>query len=197
MVLKTIGNPIITGVSARHLHLSEKDLETLFGKGHSLTPMKDLRQPGQFACEEKVAVVGPKGRFDSVRVLGPTRKMTQVEVSMTDAMKLGVVPPVRDSGQLEGSPGVRIIGPVGSVDLEQGLIAAKRHIHMVPEDAARYGVKDKELVSVVCEKEGRKLVFQDVLIRVNPTFALEFHVDTDEANAALLQTGDMVSIVRE
>jgi len=190
-------NPIITGVSARHLHLSHEDLDSLFGSGHSLTPMKELRQPGQFACEEKVTVLGSKGRFEGVRVLGPTRKQTQVEVSVTDAMRLGVAPPVRDSGQLAGSPGVILIGPAGTVELDEGLIVAKRHIHMIPENAAMYGLRDKDLVSVVCEKEGRQLLFRDVLVRVNETYALEFHVDTDEANAALLQTGDWVFIVEE
>src|SRR6056297_4134727 len=131
---------IIAGVSARHLHLSEIDLKALFGEKAQLTPIKDLGQPGQYASEEKVKVIGPKGAFESVRVLGPVRKDTQVEVSLTDAFKLGVIPPVRDSGDIEGTPGVKLIGPEGEVDLVKGLIIAKRHIHMTPEDAKRFDV---------------------------------------------------------
>ncbi|MEA1884376.1 MAG: phosphate propanoyltransferase [Thermotogota bacterium] len=187
---------IVAGVSARHLHLSEADLKVLFGEDAQLTPIKDLGQPGQYASEEKVKVMGPKGSFESVRVLGPVRKDTQVEVSLTDAYKLGVVPPVRDSGDIEGTPGVKLIGPAGEVDLEKGLILAKRHIHMTPEDSERFNVKDKDIVSVLCDTEGRKTIFQDVLIRVSPKYALEFHVDTDEANASFLKTGDEIQIIK-
>lgn len=187
---------IVAGVSARHLHLSEADLKVLFGENAQLTPIKDLGQPGQYASEEKVKVMGPKGSFESVRVLGPVRKDTQVEVSLTDAYKLGVVPPVRDSGDIEGTPGVKLIGPVGEVDLEKGLILAKRHIHMTPEDAERFDVKDKDIVSVLCDTEGRMTIFQDVLIRVSPKYALEFHVDTDEANASFLKTGHEIQIIK-
>jgi putative phosphotransacetylase len=188
---------IVAGVSARHLHLSEADLKVLFGENAQLTPIKDLGQPGQYASEEKVKVTGPKGSFESVRVLGPVRKDTQVEVSLTDAYKLGVVPPVRDSGDIEGTPGVKLIGPAGEVDLDKGLILAKRHIHMTPDDAERFDVKDKDIVSVLCDTEGRKTIFQDVLIRVSPKYALEFHVDTDEANACFLKTGDEIQIIKE
>ncbi|MDN5359490.1 MAG: putative phosphotransacetylase [Thermotogaceae bacterium] len=188
---------IVVGVSARHLHLSEADLKVLFGENAQLTPIKDLGQPGQYASEEKVKVTGPKGSFESVRVLGPVRKDTQVEVSLTDAYKLGVVPPVRDSGDIEGTPGVKLIGPAGEVDLDKGLILAKRHIHMTPDDAERFDVKDKDIVSVLCDTEGRKTIFQDVLIRVSPKYALEFHVDTDEANASFLKTGDEIQIIKE
>lgn len=188
---------IIAGVSARHLHLSQKDLEILFGKDVKLTSIKDLGQPGQFACREKVTIVGPKGKLENVRVLGPVRKDTQVEVSLSDSVKIGLKPPVRDSGDVKGSPGAKLIGLEGEVELTEGVIIAKRHIHMVPEEAERFGVKDKELVSVLCSSQGRSAVLMDVLIRVNPSYALEFHVDTDEANAVLLKTGDEISIVEE
>jgi putative phosphotransacetylase len=193
--MKIIEGAIISGVSARHLHLSQEHLEKLFGPGATLTCYKDLRQPGQFACEEKVSIVGPKGTFENVRVLGPVRKETQIEISLTDSLKLGLTPPVRDSGDVEGTPGVELIGPKGRVKLERGLMIAKRHIHMLPEDAEYYGVKDKDLVAVLCDTKGRKAVLMDVLVRVNPNYALEFHVDTDESNAVLLKTGDLVHIV--
>ena len=195
MILKE--GKIVAGVSARHLHLAEMDLQALFGENTTLTPIKDLGQPGQYASEEKVKVIGPKGQFESVRVLGPVRKDTQVEVSLTDAFKLGVIPPVRDSGDIEGTPGVTLVGPAGEVNLNKGLILAKRHIHMTPEDAKRFDVKDKDIVSVLCDTQGRKTIFQDVLIRVSPKYALEFHVDTDEANASFLKTGDQIKIIKE
>jgi len=195
--MKLRDGKIIAGVSARHLHLSEADLQILFGKEAELTPMKDLGQPGQYASEEKVRVVGPKGEFESVRVLGPVRKDTQVEVSLTDAYKLGVIPPVRDSGDIESTPGVKLIGPSGEVNLDKGLILAKRHIHMTPENAEKFQVKDKDIVSVLCDTDGRKTIFQDVLIRVSDKYALEFHVDTDEANASFLKTGDEIRIICE
>lgn len=188
---------ITAGVSARHLHLSQEHLETLFGADAQLTPVKDLGQPGQYASEEKVQVTGPKGEFPAVRVLGPVRGQTQVEVSLTDAFKLGVIPPVRDSGDIDNTPGVKLTGPKGEVELEKGLIIAKRHIHMTPKDAERFDVSDKDLVSVLCDTEGRKAIFQDVLIRVSPKYALEFHVDTDEANAVFLKSGDEVRICSE
>ncbi|KFZ22129.1 propanediol utilization phosphotransacylase [Thermotoga neapolitana LA10] len=186
---------IIVGVSNRHVHLSREDLETLFGKGYELTPVKELRQPGQYAAKETVTIVGPKGAIENVRVLGPVRKETQVEISRTDAFRLGVRPPVRDSGDLEGTPGIVIIGPNGILVKEKGVIIAKRHIHMHPKDAEHYGVKDKDIVKVIVESGDRRLIFDDVLIRVREDFALEFHVDTDEANAAMLNTGDLVYIV--
>lgn len=186
---------IIAGVSARHLHLSQQHLEILFGNGAKLTSIKDLRQPGQFACEEKVTIVGAKGVFENVRVLGPVRKDTQIEISKADSLKIGLNPPVRDSGDIEGTPGVELIGPKGKVTLLHGIIIAKRHIHMLPEDAQHYAVKEKDLVAVFCDTQGRKGIFMDVLIRVSPKFALEFHVDTDEANAVFLHTGDLVHIV--
>lgn len=187
--------PIVVGVSNRHVHLSREDVEILFGKDYQLTPIKELGQPGQFACQETVTIVGPKGSIENVRVLGPERKETQVEISLTDAYKLGLNPPVRDSGDLEGTPGITIIGPKGQVTKDRGVIIAKRHIHMHTSDAEKFGVKDKDIVKVIVEKGDRKLIFDDVLIRVSDKFALEFHVDTDEANAALLKTGDTVFIV--
>lgn len=187
--------PIVVGVSNRHVHLSREDVEILFGKDYQLTPIKDLGQPGQFACQETVTIVGPKGSIENVRVLGPERKETQVEISLTDAYKLGLNPPVRDSGDLEGTPGITIIGPKGQVTKDRGVIIAKRHIHMHTSDAEKFGVKDKDIVKVIVEKGDRKLIFDDVLVRVSDKFALEFHVDTDEANAALLKTGDIVYIV--
>lgn len=189
--------PIVTGVSNRHVHLSREDVETLFGKDYQLTPIKDLGQPGQFACKETVIIVGPKGAIEGVRVLGPERKETQVEISLTDAFKIGVMPPVRDSGDLEGTPGITIVGPKGSVVKQRGVILAKRHIHMHTNDAEKFGVKDKDIVKVIVEKGERRVIFDDVLIRVSEKFALEFHVDTDEANAALLKTGDLVFILEE
>lgn len=193
--MKKIAHPIAVGVSNRHVHLSRDDVEILFGKDHKLTPTRDLGQPGQFACEETVTLVGPKGSIENVRVLGPERKETQIEVSITDAFRLGLNPPVRDSGDLDGTPGITLVGPKGRVTKEKGVIIAKRHIHMHPKDAELFGVKDKDIVKVVVEKGERKLIFDDVLVRVSDKFALEFHVDTDEANAAQLRNGDHVYIV--
>ena len=170
--------------SARHVHLSEADIETLFGKGHTLTHKKDLSQPGQYACEERVTLVGPKTPIANVIILGPARKATQVELSFTDARTLGVSAPVRESGDVAGSAGCKIVGPAGEIDLTEGVIIAKRHIHMTPDDAAKFGVADKDIVSVKLDSDGRKTVFGDVVVRVNPNFALAMHIDTDEANAA-------------
>ncbi|MBQ3593085.1 MAG: phosphate propanoyltransferase [Clostridia bacterium] len=169
-------------VSARHVHVSQEDLEKLFGKGYELTVKKMLSQPGQYACEEKVAVVGPKGEL-KMSILGPVRSATQVEVSYTDARALGIAVPVRESGDTKGSAGVKLVGPAGEVELAEGAIAAMRHIHMTTADAAEYGVKDKDIVSV---KVGgpRGLVFDNTVVRVSDTYALAMHIDTDEANAA-------------
>ena len=175
---------VLVETSARHLHLSQEHLEILFGKGHELTVKKMLSQPGQFACEEKVEVVGPKNSL-KMSVLGPVRKDTQVEVSLTDARTLGVVAPVRESGDIAASGACKLVGPCGEVELKEGVIAAKRHIHMTPADAAEFGVCDKEIVSVKVESaNGRSLVFGDVVVRVSEKFALAMHVDTDESNAA-------------
>ena len=176
------------GVSARHLHLTQEHVEALFGKGYQLTEFKPLSQPGQYAANEKVDVVTEKGVFKGVRVLGPVRKQTQVEVALTDAMKLKINPPIRDSGNVAGSAKCKLVGPLGEVELEEGVIAALRHIHMEPGDAEYYGVKDKDFVKVAFGGE-RGLVFDKVLIRVNKDFRLEMHIDTDEANAAKIAGG--------
>ena len=171
-------------MSARHVHVTEADLETLFGKGAKLTPKKDLSQPGQFACEERVDVVGPKGTLPHVSILGPTRSATQIEVSATEARKLGVAAPVRESGDVAGSAPCKLVGPAGEVELSESVIVAKRHVHMTPEDAAAYGVSDKEIVQVKVDTPERSLIFGDVVIRVSDKFATAMHIDTDEANAA-------------
>ncbi len=176
---------VMVETSAHHVHVSAQDLETLFGKGAALTNKKDLSQPGQFACAEKVEVVGPKGSM-SMSILGPTRPETQVEISLTDARKLGVTVPIRESGDLEGTPGCILKGPAGEVELSKGVIAAKRHIHFNPEEAQKAGVTDKQIVSVKVEYNGRALTFGDVVCRVSPKYALAMHVDTDESNAAAL-----------
>jgi acetate kinase len=180
--------PFLVEVSAHHIHLTQQHVEALFGKGHQLTKHADLSQPGQFACKEQIALVGPKGRIERVRVLGPARKYSQVEIAMTEQFKLGVHPPIRESGDIADTPGCTLEGAAGSVKLERGVICAFRHIHMTPEDALRYGVRDKSVVRVRVAGD-RELVFGDVLIRVDPNFALAMHIDTDEANAANLQTG--------
>jgi len=179
-----MGNKILVETSARHLHLSEQDLETLFGKGAKLTHKKDLSQPGQFACEERVDVVGPKRTLARVSVLGPTRPATQVEISLTDARSIGLDAPIRESGQVAGSPGCKLVGPKGEVELREGVIVAKRHIHMLPEDAERLNVSDKQIVNVKLETDGRTLIFGDVVVRAHHTYALAMHIDTDEGNAA-------------
>lgn len=174
----------IVETSARHVHVTQQDLETLFGKGAALTPKKDLSQPGQFACVERVDVVGPKKTISGVSILGPVRPATQIEVSLSDARTLGVVAPIRESGDINGSAGIKLVGPAGEVEVAQGLIAAKRHIHATPADAEKLGVKDKEIVKVRIQTAERSLVFEDVVVRVSEKFALAMHIDTDEANAA-------------
>lgn len=183
------------GVSNRHLHLSQADLETLFGSDAQLTVFRDLKQPGQYAAEEVVNLVGPKGTIKNVRVLGPVRKQTQVEVSKTDSFLLGIKPPLRDSGDLMGSAPIVLEGPKGRVELSEGVIFAVRHVHLHTSEAALIGVKDKELLLARVGGE-RSLVFERVLARVHDQFALEFHVDTDEANAAGLKNGDEVVLVK-
>ena len=173
---------ILVETSARHIHVCDATLKTLFGEGATLTNKKDLSQPGQFACEEKVEVVGPKGSL-KMSILGPTRPADQVEVSYTDARALGITPPVRESGDVAGTPGVKLVGPCGEVEISEGVMVAKRHIHMTPEDAAEIGVEDKQIVKVQIET-ARPLIFDDVVVRVSPKFALAMHIDTDECNAA-------------
>ena len=182
-------------VSARHIHLDRAAVETLFGPGHQLTPYKPLSQPGQYACEERLTIVGPKRRIEGVRVLGPERRACQVEISRTDEFFLGLDAPVRDSGDVASSAACTLIGPAGQLTLEQGVICARRHIHMTPEDAARFGVADRDVVEVAVDSDGRDLTFGDVLIRVSDRFALEMHLDTDEANAAEINTGHTGALV--
>ncbi|WP_429162829.1 phosphate propanoyltransferase [Desulfitispora alkaliphila] len=182
------------GVSNRHVHLSQQDLEKLFGYQVELTKYKDLSQPGQFACQEQVTLVGPKGVIEKVRVLGPVRKETQVEVSVADCFKLGIKAPIRDSGDLEGSASITLVGPKGSVTLIQGVIIANRHIHMHTSDAARFELKDGDRVSVKASGL-RELVFHQVLVRVSDKYKLEMHIDTDEANAACLNNNNYVTII--
>lgn len=183
------------GVSARHIHLTQTDVETLFGEGHQLTPKKTL-MGGQFAAEEQVTIVGLKLRaIENVRVLGPVRKASQVEISATDAIKLGVKAPIRESGNIAGSAPMAVVGPKGVVYLKEGCIVAKRHIHMSPKDAENAGVKDGDVVSVKADNP-RGTTFNNVQIRVHDSFTLEMHIDTDEANAAGLKTGDTVRIIR-
>jgi len=187
---------ILVEVSARHLHLCQQDLETLFGKGAALHNRRELSQPGQYVCEERVDIVGPKGSLKGVSVLGPLRPATQVEISLTDARSIGITVPVRESGAVEGSAGCTIVGPAGKVELGQGLIAAKRHIHITPEDAAKHGVKDKEIVKVKIDSPGRALIFDDVVVRVSESFNTAMHIDTDEAQAALAQGEVFAEIVK-
>lgn len=170
--------------SARHVHVTQEHLEILFGKGYELTKKKDLSQPGQYACEERVTIVGSKKELKGVSILGPVRKATQVELSLTDARSIGVAAPVRESGDIAGSGACKIVGPCGEIEITEGVIAAKRHIHATPEDAEQLGVKDKDIVSVKIDTDGRSLVFGDVVVRVSPSYALAMHIDTDESNAA-------------
>ncbi len=174
---------IIAETSARHVHLKQEDIEILFGKGYSLTPKKDLSQPGQFACEERVCIEGPKSTLKNVIILGPARKASQVEISLTDARTLGIVAPIRESGDVAGSAAIKIIGPEGSVELSEGAIVAKRHIHLTPAAAEELNVSDKEIVMVKLDTP-RALIFDDVVVRVNENFFPAFHMDTDESNAA-------------
>ena len=176
---------IMVETSARHVHVSEQDLKTLFGEGAELTVKKMLSQPGQFASNEKVEVVGPKGSL-KMSILGPTRPETQVEVALTDARKLGINPPIRESGCLEGTPGCKIVGPKGEIDLDHGVIVAQRHIHFNEEEAKEAGVTDKQVVSVKVDYNNRALIFGDVVCRVSNKYAAAMHIDTDESNAAAL-----------
>jgi acetate kinase len=180
--------PFLVEISAHHIHLTQEHVEALFGKGHQLTKHADLSQPGQYACKEQLTIVGPKGRVERVRILGPARKYTQVEIAMTEQFKLGIHPPIRESGDIADTPGCALESPNGSVQIDQGVICALRHIHMNPEDALRYGVRDKSFVRVRITGN-RELIFGDVLVRVDPSFKLAMHIDTDEGNAANVKTG--------
>jgi putative phosphotransacetylase len=195
--------PIPVGVSNRHFHLSQTDLDKLFGAGYNLTKLREVSQKGQYATQETLNVVGPKGKIDNIRIVGPARGKTQLEMSRSDAFVLGLDPPVRYSGDLSGSPGAKIAGPKGEVILADGIIVPQRHIHMSPADARAFGVKDRDRVVVApanapakpgITSETRALIFDNVLIRVHESFVLDFHIDTDEANASGLRTGDKVYI---
>ena len=182
-------------ISARHVHLTPASIARLFGPGHVLKVHSPLAQPGQFAAEETVTLIGPRGELPHVRVVGPPRDQDQVEVSRSEALMLGVDAPVRLSGQLAATPGVTLVGPVGRIALDHGVVLAKRHIHMAPDDARRFGVHDREIVEVAVDSRGRDLIFGDVVVRVSNDYRLEFHLDTDEGNAAGLHDGDPVRLM--
>ena len=175
---------ILVETSARHIHITENDFKKLFGQDAELTKKRDLSQPGQFACMERVTLVGPKGELPGVSILGPTRSKTQVEISLTDARKIGLNAKIRESGHIDGTSGCKIKGPNGEIELECGVISAKRHIHLTPDDANKWGLKDHEIVSVRINTNERSLVFEDVVIRVSDKFSAAMHIDTDESNAA-------------
>ena len=187
-VIQRRRKPIPIGPTAHHVHLTQEHVEALFGERHELTPYIELSQPGQFACEEKVSLIGPKGRIDRVRVLGPTRSQSQVEIARTEEFKLGIDAPIRMSGDLEGTPGIELEGPEGTLPLAGGVICALRHIHMSPEDAMTFAVRDRDVVRIRVEGD-RELIFGDVVVRVSADYRLDMHIDTDEANAAQLSSG--------
>ena len=186
---------IPVNMSNRHLHVTKEHLEILFGKGHELTNIKDLSQPGQFACDERVDIVGPKSTIKGVRILGPIRPTTQVEISMFDARTLGIEGVVRASGNIQGTPGCILVGSKGQIELKEGVIVAGRHIHLHTSDSERFGLKDKDIVKVRIGKE-RALVLENVVVRVHPTFAMDMHIDIEEANAAGIKNGDLGEIIR-
>ena len=188
---------LVVSISARHIHLTDADVETLFGKGAKLTKMKDLYQDGFFAANETVMLIGPRRRMlPSVRILGPTRKESQVELSFTDAISLGIDPPVRESGKLDDTPGCVLVGPAGVVELKRGVIRAARHVHMGPEDAAYYGVKDKEMMKLRVESGVCSVVLEDVLVRIGKNIKLEVHLDTDEGNAVDLEHATKIELIK-
>lgn len=187
------GDAIPVGISNRHVHLSQENLTQLFGAGYALNKLKDLSQPGQFACKETVTIAGPKGAIERIRILGPVRKATQVEILAGDSFKLGISVPIRMSGQLAGTPGITIIGPEGSVQTTEGVIVAQRHIHMHTREAERFAVKDGDVVNIECSGE-RGGILRNVAIRANDTSTLECHLDTEEANALGIRPGSTVRI---
>lgn len=191
-----MANEVLLETSARHVHLSQEDLFTLFGEGYELTVKKELSQPGQYACQERVDVVGPKRTLSGVSILGPVRNATQVELSLTDARSIGLSAPIRESGDIAGSAGCKLVGPKGEIEITEGVIVAKRHIHATPEDAERLNVKDKEIVSLKVTNDSRSTIFGDVVVRVSPSYALAAHFDTDEANAAALSGTVYAEIVK-
>lgn len=192
-----MSNQVVVEISARHVHVSKADLETLFGKDYELTVKKELSQPGQYACEERVRVIGTKGEFPAVSILGPCRNATQVELSLTDARSIGVDAPVRESGDIDGSGTCKLVGPCGEVEIACGVIAAKRHIHATTKDAEEFGLENGQIVSVqIPSANGRNLTFGDVVVRVSDSYALAMHIDTDEANAAGMKPNTMGTIIK-
>ena len=192
-----MANQVLVEISARHVHVSQEHLEILFGKGYELTNKKWLSQPGQFACEERVRVIGTKSEFPAVSILGPVRPETQVELSLTDARSIGVTAPVRESGDLEGTGACKLVGPCGEVEIDHGVIAAQRHIHATPKDAEELGLENGEIVSVeIPTANKRNLTFGDVVVRVSEKYALAMHIDTDEANAAGMAPNTMGTIIK-
>ncbi len=187
---------VLVETSARHVHVTQEVLETLFGKGYELTKKKDLSQPGQYACAERVDIVGPKKTLSGVSILGPVRPETQVELSLTDARSIGVSAPIRESGVIAGSGACKMVGPCGEVELAEGVIVAKRHIHMTTADAARMGLTDKQVVSVKVPSNDRALIFADVVVRVSDKYALAMHIDTDESNAGAIAPNTMGEIIK-
>ena len=195
---ETVMETFIVETSARHIHLTQAQIEALFGKGAELTVKKWLSQPGQYASNQRLDVVGPKKTISGVSILGPARNAGQVEVSLTDARTLGVNAPVRESGDIAGTPGIKLVNPENGneITLDEGVIVAKRHIHMTPADAEKFGVKDKDIVSVKLDTEGRSVIFGDTVVRVSEKFALAMHIDTDESNAACAVPGTVGTIVK-
>lgn len=190
-------NEVLVEISARHVHVTEEDLKTLFGEGYELTVKKTLSQPGQFAANERVKVVGTKGEFPAVSILGPCRKATQIELSLTDARSIGVEAPVRESGDVAGSGACKLVGPCGEVDVKEGVIAAKRHIHATVADAERMGLTNGQIVNVeIPTANDRGLIFGDVVVRVSDSYALAMHIDTDEANAAGMKPNSIGKIIK-
>ena len=191
-----MSNKILVETSARHVHVTSEHLAILFGEGATLTNKKDLSQPGQFASEERVTIVGPKNELKGVTILGPERAATQVEVSATDARTLGIKALIRESGDINGTPGCKIIGPKGEIEIDKGVIVAKRHIHMVPETAEKLGLKNRDIVSVKIDTDGRSAILGDTVIRVHENFADAMHIDTDESNAVGASFDQMGEIIK-
>ncbi|MBP3522790.1 MAG: phosphate propanoyltransferase [Clostridia bacterium] len=191
-----MANKVLVETSARHVHVTREALNILFGEGYELTVKKMLSQPGQYASAERIDVVGPKKTLSGVSILGPVRPETQVELSLTDARSIGIAAPVRESGQIAGSGACKLVGPKGEVEISEGVIVAKRHIHMTKADAAEFGVADKQIVSVKVDSADRSLIFGDVVVRVSDSYALAMHIDTDESNAAGMAPGTMGEVIK-
>ncbi|MGN0775833.1 MAG: phosphate propanoyltransferase [Candidatus Ventricola sp.] len=187
---------VLVETSARHVHVTRETLDILFGEGYELTVKKMLSQPGQYASAERIDVVGPKKTLTGVSILGPVRPENQVELSLTDARAIGIAAPIRESGQIAGSGACKLIGPKGEVEISEGVIVAKRHIHMTKADAAEFGLQDKQIVSVKIDSDGRSLIFGDVVVRASDSYALAMHIDTDESNAGCVAPGTMAEIIK-